>query len=89
MDVKEVPYSCLKGEAKRDGKRRRQGTAIGEGTRMRYVYGCWEHTPENSVDFPGRLLKAFPFQIQTAPTDNGTEFTYRFISEGKSCPFET
>lgn len=89
IDVKEVPYNCLKGEAKRDGKRLYQWTAIDECTRLRYAYGYWEHTPENSVDFLGRLQAAFPFPIQTVQTDNGTEFTYRFISEGKPCPFET
>jgi transposase InsO family protein len=88
VDVKEVPYHCLKGEAKRDGKHLYQWTAIDDYTRLRYVFGYWEHTPENSVDFLGRLQAAFPFPIQTVQTDNGTEFTYRFISEGKPCPFE-
>lgn len=88
IDVKEVPYCCLKGAAKRDGKHLYQWTAIDECTRLRYVYGYEEHTPENSVDFLGRLLKAFPFKIQTIQTDNGTEFTYRFISEIEKCPFE-
>jgi transposase InsO family protein len=41
------------------------------------------------VDFLKRLQRAFPFPIQTIQTDNGTEFTYRFISEEKACPFET
>jgi transposase InsO family protein len=88
IDVKEVPYSCLKGAAKRDEKHLYQWTAIDECTRLRYVFGYWEHTPENSVDFLKRLQTAFPFPIQTVQTDNGTEFTYRFISEGKACPFE-
>lgn len=88
IDVKEVPYHCLKGAAKRDGKHLYQWTAIDECTRMRFVYGYEEHTPENSVDFLGRLLQAFPFPIQTVQTDNGTEFTYRFISETELCPFE-
>jgi len=88
IDVKEVPYCCLKGAAKRDGKRLYQWTAIDECTRLRYVYGYEEHTPENSVDFLKRLLKIFPFKIQTIQTDNGTEFTYRFISETEQCPFE-
>lgn len=88
IDVKEVPYCCLKGAAKRDGKRLYQWTAIDECTRLRYVFGYEEHTPENSVDFLNRLCKAFPFKIQTVQTDNGTEFTYRFISETQKCPFE-
>ena len=52
------------------------------------MYGYEEHTPENSVDFLQRLIKAFPFPIQTIQTDNGTEFTYRFISDTVKCPFE-
>jgi hypothetical protein len=52
------------------------------------VFGYEDHTPENSVDFLGRLPKAFPFRLQTVQTDNGTEFTCRFISEREKCPFE-
>lgn len=88
IDVKEVPYHCLKGAAQRDGKRLYQWTAIDECTRLRYVFGYEEHTPENSVDFLIRLQKEFPFRIQTVQTDNGTEFTYRFISATEKCPFE-
>jgi hypothetical protein len=83
VDVKEAPYNCLKGEAKRDGKHLYQWTGIDECTRVRYVFGYWEHTPGNSVDFLKRMQAAFPFPIQTIRTDNGTEFTYRFISEEK------
>jgi transposase InsO family protein len=89
IDVKEVPYHCLRGAALRDGKRLYQWTAIDECTRTRYVYGYEEHTPENSVDFLRRINKIFPFKIQTIQTDNGVEFTYKFISETEQCPFET
>lgn len=89
IDVKEVPYCCLKGAAKRDGKRFYQWTAIDECTRFRFVYGFEEHTPENSVKFLKMLIKVFPFKIQTVQTDNGTEFTYKYISEEKECPFDT
>lgn len=88
IDVKVVPYSCLKGAAKSAGTHLYQWTAIDECTRLRYVYGYEEHTPENSVDFLNRVLKAFPFPIQMVQTDNGTEFTYRFISETLKSPFE-
>jgi transposase len=63
IDVKEVPFHCLKGSAKRDGKHLYQWTAIDECTRLRYVFGYWEHTPENSVDFLRRVQKAFPFSM--------------------------
>ncbi len=89
IDVKEVPYCCLKGAAKRDGKRMYQWTAIDECTRFRFVYEFEEHTPENSVKFLKMLIKVFPFKIQTVQTDNGTEFTYKYISEEKECPFDT
>jgi transposase InsO family protein len=89
IDVKEVPFTCLRGAALRDGKHLYQWTAIDECTRDRFVYGYEEHTPENSVDFLKRLLAVFPFEIQTIQTDNGTEFTYRFISDKEKCPFET
>lgn len=88
IDVKEVPYNCLRGKALRDGKHLYQWTAIDECTRIRFVYGFEEHTPENSVRFLAMLIKAFPFKIRTVQTDNGTEFTYKFISEEKVSPFD-
>ena len=89
IDVKEVPYNCLRGKLLRDGKHLYQWTAIDECTRMRFVYGFEEHTPENSVKFLTMLAKEFPFKIQTIQTDNGTEFTYKYISDTEECPFDT
>jgi len=88
IDVKEVPYNCLKGAVKRDGKHLYQWTAIDECTRVRFIYGFDEHTPENSVRFLTMLQTAFPFKIQVAQTDNGTEFTYKYISDDMLCPFD-
>lgn len=88
IDVKEVPYNCLRGELLRNNKHLYQWTAIDECTRIRFVYGFEEHTPENSVKFLGMLIKVFPFKIQTIQTDNGTEFTYKYISETEECPFD-
>ena len=79
IDVKEVPYNCLKGNVLRDGKHLYQWTAIDECTRMRFIYGFEEHTPENSVKFLKMLLDKFPFKIQTVQTDNETEFTYNIL----------
>ena len=73
IDVKEVPFNCLRGKVLRDGKHLYQWTAIDECTRLRFVYGFEEHTPENTVKFLKMLLKAFPFKIKTIQTDNGTE----------------
>lgn len=88
IDVKEVPYNCLRGKTLRDGKHLYQLTAIDECTRMRFVYGFEEHTPENTVRFLAMVIKAFPFKIKTIQTDNGTEFTYKFISDERISPFD-
>jgi len=88
IDVKEVPYNCLKGAVKRDMKHLYQWTAIDECSRFRFVYGFEEHTPENSVKFFKMLQEAFSFKIQVIQTDNGTEFTYKYISDEVLCPFE-
>ena len=88
IDVKEVPYNCLRGSVLRNNKHLYQWTAIDECTRMRFVYGFEEHTPENSVRFLLMVIKAFPFRIKTIQTDNGTEFTYKYISDENICPFD-
>ena len=88
VDVKEVPFHCLRGKILREGKHLYQWTAIDECTRIRFVYGFEEHTPENSVKFLQMLVKVFPFKIETIQTDNGTEFTYKYISETEDCPFD-
>lgn len=89
MDVKEVPFNCLRGAVLRDNKHLYQWTAIDECTRMRFVYAFEEHTSENTVKFLKMLAKAFPFKIKTIQTDNGTEFTYKFISDTRENPFDT
>ncbi len=88
IDVKEVPYNCLRGKIRENSKHLYQWTAIDECTRVRFVYAFEEHTPENSVKFFRMLQKAFPFPIQRIQTDNGTEFTYKYISETEVCPFD-
>ena len=88
IDVKEVPFCCLRGDLMRNGKHLYQWTAIDECTRFRFVYGFEEHTPENSVQFLRMLVNVFPFTIQTIQTDNGTEFTYKYISDTEECPFD-
>lgn len=88
VDVKEVPYNCLRGGLKRDGKHLYQWTAIDECTRVRFIYGFEEHTPENTVRFFKMLQKVFPFKIQAIQTDNGSEFTYKYISDTAVNPFD-
>lgn len=88
IDVKVVPKCCIRGEHRRNGKKMYQWTAIDECTRIRFVYGFEEHTPENSVKFLEKFTKWFPFEVMCSQTDNGTEFTYKFISDKEKCPFE-
>ena len=79
-DVKEVPYNYLRGKICEDSKHLYQWTAINECTRIRFVYGFEKHTPENSVKF---------FRIQRIQTDNGSEFTYKYLSDTERCSFDT
>lgn len=88
IDVKVVPAWCIRGTLRRDEKKLYQWTAIDECTRVRYVHIFEEHTPENSVNFLKMFLEYFPFEVKSIQTDNGTEFTYKFISEDTKCPFE-
>ena len=88
IDVKEVPFCCLRGDLLKYNKHLYQWTAIDECTRIRFVYAFEEHTQENSVTFLKMLVKVFPFKIQTIQTDNGMEFTYKYISDTKESPFD-
>lgn len=88
IDVKEVPYNCLRGKIKENGKHLHQWTAIDECSKVRFVYAFEERTPENTVKFFRMLQKTFPFPIQRIQTDNGTEFTYKYISDTEQCPFD-
>lgn len=88
IDVKEVPFCCLRGEILKNNKHLYQWTAIDECTRIRFIYGFEEHTQENSVKFLQMLVKVFPFKIQTIQTDNGREFTNKYISETAESSFE-
>jgi len=88
IDVKEVPYNCLRGDALRNDRHFYQWTAIDECTRIRFVYAFEEHTSENTVKFLKMLLEAFPFKIKAIQTDNGTEFTYKFISDTQISPLD-
>ena len=88
IDVKEVPFCCLRGDLLKYNKHLYQWTAIDECTRMRFVYAFEEHTQENSVKFLEMLVKVFPFKIQTIQTDNGTEFTFKYISDTEESPFD-
>jgi transposase InsO family protein len=52
-----------------------QYTAIDEFTRIRYTWFTNEHSTYMSSEFVKRVIKYFPFKIETIQTDNGFEFT--------------
>lgn len=78
VDVKHVPASCMVGKAK--GKKFYQYTAIDEYSRFRYVEGFAEASTYTSALFLEHLLQKFPFPVQCIQTDNGPEFTKRFLA---------
>lgn len=80
MDVKYVPKECMPQKLREEGKRYYQWTIIDEATSLRYMYWYDSKEPENSVDFVKRARKYFPFEIKLIQTDNGTEFTNRYVN---------
>lgn len=80
MDVKFVPINCVPEWLQKEGKRYYQWTIIDEATSLRYLYWYDSKDAENTVDFVERARKYFPFEIKKIQTDNGTEFTNRFMN---------
>lgn len=78
IDVKFVPSVCLVGDVQ--GKKFYQYTAIDEYSRFRYVEAFEEHSSYSSAIFLEHMLKAFKFPVHCVQTDNGAEFTKRFLS---------
>jgi transposase InsO family protein len=76
MDVKYIPYRI-------GANQYYLFNAIDDCTRWRFalVYenkGVWE-----TEDFFKKLLQACPFKIRKVQTDNGVEFTYKFVSDAR------
>lgn len=82
IDVKYVPSACLVGDAQ--GKKFYQYTAIDEYSRFRYLEAFEEHSSYSSAIFLEHMLKAFKFPVHCVQTDNGSEFTKRFVSNKPS-----
>ena len=82
IDVKFVPDACIVVQAKAEGKKFYQYTAIDEYSRYRYLEAFEEHSTYSSAVFLEHMLKAFKFPVECVQTDNGTEFTKRL------CPSE-
>ena len=79
IDVKFVPESCIVGDAA--GEKFYQYTAIDEFSRWRYLEAFQEHSSYSSAQFLEHLVKAAPFRILCVQTDNGAEFTKKFVSD--------
>ena len=77
IDVKYVPQECMTEELKDKNEKYYQYTAIDEFTRIRYTWFTNEHSTYMSSEFVKRVIKYFPFKIETIQTDNGFEFTNR------------
>ena len=80
IDVKYVPDACIVGDAKAEGHKFYQYTAIDEYSRFRYLEAFEEHSSHSSKIFLEHMLKAFKFQVECVQTDNGPEFTKRLCS---------
>ena len=76
MDVKYVPYPIK-------GQQHYQYTALDDCTRWRFAKIYYELSVNNTETFFRELLKSVPFKIKTVQTDNGVEFTYKFVSDPK------
>ena len=86
IDVKFVPDACIVGQAKAEGKKFYQYTAIDEYSRYRYLEAFEEHSTYSSAVFLEHMLKAFKFPVECVQTDNGSEFTKRLGSSENPTP---
>ena len=75
IDVTFVPLCCLANKE----QKLYQYTAIDEFTRLRFIYGYEEHSTYSSAVFLKRA-------VECVQTDNGSEFTTRFIQGLKDKP---
>jgi transposase InsO family protein len=85
IDVKFVPLKCLANKE----RKLYQYTAIDEFTRLRFIYGYEEHSTYSSADFLKRAVEWYKRRgiiIECVQTDNGPEFTTRFIQGLKDKP---
>ena len=86
IDVKYVPDACIVDDAKSEGRKFYQYTAIDEYSRFRYLEAFEEHSSYSSAVFLEHMLKAFKFKVECVQTDNGQEFTKRLGSSEKPMP---
>lgn len=80
MDIKYVPSECVPEFLKEQGEKFYQYTIIDEATSLRYLHWYSSKEGYNAEDFVKRARKYFPFEIKMIQTDNGSEFTNRFVN---------
>lgn len=68
IDVKFVPDACIVGDAKSEGRKFYQYTAIDEYSRFRYLEAFEEHSSYSSAVFLDHMLKAFKFKVECIQT---------------------
>ena len=83
LDVKYLP------QMPDEDKRRYLFVAIDRATRWVFVAIYPEKTAANARRFLRSLIEAAPFRLHTILTDNGKEFTDRFITRGERTPTGT
>ena len=71
-------------DAKIENKKFYQYTAIDEYSRYQYIEAFEEHNTYTSTVFLEHMLKFFPFKVECVQTDNGCEFTKKFVSNKKN-----
>lgn len=86
IDVKFVPEACIVGDAKAEGRKFYQYTAIDEYSRFRYLEAFEDYSSYSSAVFLDHMLKAFKFKVECVQTDNGQEFTKRLGSSENPTP---
>jgi len=77
MDVKYVPY-------KLDGRQYYEINAIDHHSSWRFIRIYERHTAHSVISFLNELEKEIPFPVVQIQTDNGSEFTDKFTSQGGS-----
>ena len=85
VDVKVVPRKCIADPE----LRLFQYTAIDEFTRLRLLAAYPEQSTFSSADFLKKLVRWYArrgIRVECVQTDNGPEFTNRFLSGRQDCP---
>jgi len=77
IDVKYVPIACHSGSL--GDKRLYQFTAVDAYSRWEFKMIYDDHSSTSAVRFLAKLIQKAPFAISCIQTDNGTEFTNRFV----------